>query len=135
MNSVRRLLWGICFLLAIVGIGVIGYVIIEGWSFLDAIYMTIQTITTVGYNEVHTLTEAGRIFSLVLMFGGVGGALYAVTVIIAYILEGHFSTTFGRRRTGHSTQRKVPSPRYGRTCPVILGYLPPRLTLTTKNRK
>ncbi|MFC2051754.1 potassium channel family protein, partial [Chloroflexota bacterium] len=75
-----------------------GYIVIEGWSFLDAMYMTIQTITTVGYNEVHTLTDAGRIFSILLMFGGVGGALYALTGIIQYIVEGNVRTTWGRQR-------------------------------------
>ncbi len=92
------MLWGVCVLVIIIAAGVIGYVVIEGWSFIDAIYMTIITITTVGYAEVHPLTTTGRIFSLFLIAGGVGGALYALSGIAGYILEGHLGTTWGRRR-------------------------------------
>jgi len=98
MSPTRRLLWGVCVLVIIIVAGVIGYVVIEGWSFIDAIYMTIITITTVGYAEVHPLTTTGRIFSLFLIAGGVGGALYALSGIAGYILEGHLGTTWGRRR-------------------------------------
>ncbi len=98
MNPTRRLLWGGCVLVIIIVAGVIGYTVIEGWSFIDAIYMTIITITTVGYAEVHPLTTAGRIFSIFLIVGGVSGALYAISGIAEYILEGHLGTTLGRRR-------------------------------------
>ena len=98
MNSLRRLVWSIGALVAIVVIGVIGYMVIEGWSFLDAIYMTVTTITTVGFREVHPLSDAGRIFSIFIIIGGVGGALYVLTTIMGYILEGQFGITVGRRR-------------------------------------
>ncbi len=94
----RRLLWGICILVAIVAIGVIGYRVIEGWTFIDALYMTIITITTVGFAEVHPLSEAGKIFSIFIIIGGVGGALYTLTAMVQYILEGQFGITMGRRR-------------------------------------
>jgi len=98
MNSLRRLIWSIGALVAIVVIGVIGYMVIEGWAFLDALYMTITTITTVGFREVHPLSDAGRIFSIIIIIGGVGGALYVLTNIMGYILEGQFGITMGRRR-------------------------------------
>ncbi len=98
MSPTRRLLWGAGVLVAITAAGVIGYVVIEGWSFVDALYMTIITITTVGYAEVHPLTTAGRIFSIFLMVGGVSGALYILSVIAGYLIEGHLGTTLGRRR-------------------------------------
>jgi voltage-gated potassium channel len=98
MSSVRRLIWSIGALVAIVIIGVIGYMVIEGWPFLDAIYMTITTITTVGFREVHPLSDAGRIFSIILIIFGVGGALYVLTTLMGYILEGQFGITMGRRR-------------------------------------
>lgn len=98
MNPQRRLLWGLCAFAAIIVAGTGGYMVVEGWSFLDALYMTVITITTVGYAEIHSLSAGGRIFGIFLIIGGVGGALYAVTGIIGYILEGHFGTTLGRRR-------------------------------------
>ena len=98
MNPTRRLLWGVCVLVIIIVAGVIGYVVIEEWSFVDALYMTIITITTVGYAEVHPLTASGQIFSIFLIVGGVSGALYALSGIAGYIIEGHLGTTLGRRR-------------------------------------
>jgi len=98
MGSLRRLLWGIYAFIIIVAIGVIGYMVIEDWTFLDSIYMTITTITTVGFKEVHPLSDAGRIFSIFIIIGGVGGALYVLTTIMGYILEGQFGITVGRRR-------------------------------------
>lgn len=98
MNPSRRVLWGVCALIAIIAIGVIGYTAIEGWPFLDCLYMTVITITTVGYTEVHPLTTGGRIFSIFLIIGGVGGALYAITGIVQYIVEGNIGTTWERRR-------------------------------------
>ena len=98
MSPRRKLFWGICALCVIVATGVIGYVIIEGWSFIDALYMTIITITTVGYEEVHPLSAGGRIFSILLIIGGVGGALYVLSSIVQFIIEGQLGTTLGRRR-------------------------------------
>jgi len=98
MSPTRRLLWGVCVLVTIIAAGVIGYVVIEEWSFVDALYMTIITITTVGYAEVHPLTTSGQIFSIFLIVGGVSGALYALSGIAGYIIEGHLGTTLGRRR-------------------------------------
>jgi voltage-gated potassium channel len=102
MSPRRRLLWGVSALVIIIAAGAIGYVIIEGWSFIDALYMTIITITTVGYAEVHPLTTTGRIFSIFLIVGGVSGALYTLSVIAGYIIEGHLGTTLGRRRMERS---------------------------------
>jgi voltage-gated potassium channel len=98
MNSSRRLLLGISILVVIIAFGVIGYELIEGWGFLDSLYMTVTTITTVGYREVHPLTTNGRIFSIFLIVGGVGGALYTVTGVVQYVIEGNIGTIWERRR-------------------------------------
>jgi voltage-gated potassium channel len=98
MKPIQRLLWGVFWLALVIIVGVLGYEFIEGWNFLDSIYMTITTITTVGYREVHQLSDAGRIFSIFLMVGGVGGALYALTGIVGYIVEGNIGTVWERRK-------------------------------------
>lgn len=92
----RRLLFAIYAFIIIVAIGVVGYMVIEGWSFLDSLYMTITTITTVGFKEVYPLSDAGRIFSIFLIIGGVGGALYILTTIMGNFIEAQFD--LGRRR-------------------------------------
>ena len=98
MSTRRRFIIIISALVIIVSIGVIGYEIIEGWSFVDALYMTVITLSTVGYGEVHQLSTAGRIFSIVLIISGVGAMLYTLTTIVQYILEGGFGDILGRRR-------------------------------------
>jgi len=72
--------------------------LIEGWSLSDAIYMTMITITTVGYGEVHPLTSGGRIFSIFLIVGGVSGALFVLSAIVEYVVEGKLGAILGRRR-------------------------------------
>ena len=98
MSPLRRVLWGVFWLAGVVILGILGYEIIEGWNFLDSIYMTVTTITTVGYSEVHPLSDGGRIFSIFLMIGGVGGALYALSGIVGYIIEGNLGTVWERRK-------------------------------------
>ena len=72
--------------------------LIEGWDFLDALYMTIITLTTVGYREVHDLTRAGMLFTIVLLMVGVGTFLYALSAGAKLILEGELQELFGRKR-------------------------------------
>ena len=98
MKSRQRLLRVIILLLGVIVAGTIGYIVIERWSFFDALYMTVITISTVGYEEVHPLSNGGRIFSSALIVGGVGIMLYSATTLVQYIIEGHFPNIFGRRR-------------------------------------
>ena len=85
-------------LVIVVGIGIAGYMVIEGWSFLDAAYMTVVTLSTVGYREVHVLSSAGRVFSIFLIVAGVGIMLYTMTTIVQYIFEVRIGSLWGRRR-------------------------------------
>ena len=98
MRPQQRLRRGIIILASIIATGTVGYMLIEGWSFSEAIYMTIITISTVGYSEVHPLTASGRIFSIFLIVGGVGGALFVLSAFVEYIVEGKLGTTLGRRQ-------------------------------------
>jgi voltage-gated potassium channel len=78
--------------------GTIGYSVIEGWTFIDSFYMTIITLSTVGFQEVHPLSVSGRIFTIFLILGGTGTMLYAATALIQYILDGNLGNILGRRR-------------------------------------
>jgi voltage-gated potassium channel len=78
--------------------GTTGYMVIEGWNFLDSLFMTITTLTTVGYREVHELSTAGIIFTLILIIFGVGTVLYALSAGAKVILEGELRELFGRKR-------------------------------------
>jgi voltage-gated potassium channel len=98
MSLPRRVLPALYVLVIIIGSGIAGYILIERWSFIDALYMTILTITTVGYGEVHTLSQGGKVFSVALIIGGVGSVLYTLSLLIQYLLEGQFGITLRRRR-------------------------------------
>ena len=81
-----------------VALGTAGFIIIERWNFLDALYMTIITLTTVGYGEVHKLSTEGRIFNIFLIIGGVGTVFYALSRGAKLVLEGELQEMFGRKR-------------------------------------
>ena len=84
--------------LAVVALGVVGYRVIEGYSWLDAWYMTVITLTTVGYREVQPLSGRGQIFTMLLLVGGVGIVFYTLVAIMGKAVEGEFQQFFGRRR-------------------------------------
>jgi voltage-gated potassium channel len=87
--------------------GTAGYVVLEHWNLLDAFFMTLITISTVGYEEVHRLSEFGRLFTATLILGGVGTMLYAFGVFAEMIGEGVF-VEYRRQR---SLERSIASLR------------------------
>jgi voltage-gated potassium channel len=101
MSHWRRLGGAGIALALVVVIGTAGYMIL-GFSFLDAIYQTVTTVSTVGFREVEPFTPAGQIFTIVLILVGVGAALYAFSVIVETIIEGRLNELLGRRRMEQS---------------------------------
>jgi len=94
----QKLLLAIFLLFCVISFGTLGYMFIEGWDLLDSLYMTIITLASVGYKEVHELSFSGKIFTIVLIIGGVGTVAYALTAAVKIILEGELQDIFGRRR-------------------------------------
>jgi voltage-gated potassium channel len=84
--------------LTAVAIGTIGFHQIEGFSFLDAAYASVQTVTTVGYGDVAPKTAAGKSFAIVLMLTGVGLVLYALTVTAQSVLRSEILEVLSERR-------------------------------------
>lgn len=89
--------------LCIVIFGTAGYIVIEDWEFLDALYMTIITISTVGYSEVHHVSQEGRLFTILLVFFGVGFTLYIAAAVVQFMVEGRIRIILGRR----SLEKKI----------------------------
>lgn len=85
-------------ILLINAFGTIGYMVIEGWNFRDSLFMTVTTLTTVGYGEVHDLSPAGQIFTMVLLTLGVGIILYLLSTLAKIVLEGELKQMIGRSR-------------------------------------
>ncbi len=78
---------------------------IEGWPFTDAIYMTVITISTVGFKEVNQVGETGRIFTILLVFSGVGFSLYVAAAVVQFMVEGRIRIIMGRRRLDKKINR------------------------------
>lgn len=85
-------------LVSIFSIGTLGYMLIEDWGFLDALFMTVISLTTVGYQEVKTLTTAGRIFTIFLLLSGAGVLVYSVSMLLSFMLEGELGSLMRRRK-------------------------------------
>jgi len=83
---------------ALVFFGTGGYMIIEGWPFDDALYMTIITMATVGYGEVHQISDTGRAFTMFLIVMGVGYFMYVVGLIVQFLVEDRIRVILGRRK-------------------------------------
>jgi voltage-gated potassium channel len=79
-------------------IGTVGFRVIEGYSLFDAFYMTLITITTVGYQEIHPLSRTGRIFNSFLIFFGVSAMFFAVGAMTQTIIELQLQDRYGKRR-------------------------------------
>jgi voltage-gated potassium channel len=83
--------------------GTAGYYLLdERYTLLDALYMTVITLTTVGYEEVHPLTPSGRLFTIILLLVGVLTFFYAVTELVRVVINGEVQQLFGRRRMERS---------------------------------
>jgi len=98
LSSEERLALALSGLALVLSGGIIGYILIEGWTFLEASYMTIITVTTVGYSETRPLSPAGRWFTTALIVLGVGFVFYSFGTILEMMIEGGIQDIFGRRR-------------------------------------
>jgi voltage-gated potassium channel len=85
-------------LAVIIAVATAGYMLIEGWSAWDAFYMTMITVTTVGYREVHTLSRAGEAFTVVVVTVGVATVLYTFSFLMAQVVEGDLGERWAARR-------------------------------------
>lgn len=94
----RRVAVGLAVFAALLSIGTAGYMIIERWSFSDALYMTVTTITTVGFREIRPLGNGGRAFTIFLVLFGVGTAFYLLTTFVALVIEGDLGAALGVTR-------------------------------------
>ena len=97
--SLHARLWQIVGLVVgTIVLGTFGYMLIEGWSTFDALYMTLITVASVGFSEVHPLSTAGRSFTMVLIVIGFGTVAYGLSTITAFWVEGDLSHLWEKRK-------------------------------------
>jgi voltage-gated potassium channel len=104
MDAWRRLRFGLAALVGVLVIGTAGYVAF-GFTVLDAAYQTVTTVSTVGFREVHPLSTGAQIFTMALILGGVGTALFTLTQVLEAVVEGQIQEVFGRRRMDRQIAR------------------------------
>lgn len=98
LRTRRQLVLSLLLIVFVITVGTLGYMFIEGWEFLDSVYMTVITITTIGFREVHELSEKGRIFTVILIFFSVGVIFYSLNNAARILIEGELKDIFGRRK-------------------------------------
>jgi voltage-gated potassium channel len=98
--SHKKIIKGLFILLVILLIGSVGYMVIEKWEFLDALYMTVITITTVGFGEVRQVTRLGRIFTIFIIFFGIGIIAYILGMVAQAMVDLQVRSIIGRRKLG-----------------------------------
>ncbi len=85
-------------------VGTLGFMLVEGLGFVDALYMAVITLSTVGYQEVAPISAAGRIYTIGFIVMGVGAALYAAVSVAEYLIEGRLHEALGRRSMDRTIQ-------------------------------
>jgi voltage-gated potassium channel len=101
-KSFKHLRNGIIVLFFIILVGTSGFMLIEGWNFPDSLYMTIITITTTGFEEVHQLSTEGEIFTLILLMVSFGTVIYIGSMGIQILIE---STFFRRKKMQNKIEK------------------------------
>ncbi len=101
----RHLTTSLLLLFVIVLIGVGGFYFIEGFNFLDSLYMTVITVATVGFQEVHKLSDAGKVFTIFLIVSSFGIFAYSLSNIAIYAVEGIFAHYFRENKIKRMIQK------------------------------
>jgi voltage-gated potassium channel len=98
MDPVRHLRFSLSILVVVIGCGTLGYTLIEGWTPFEALYMTVITLATVGFREVHDLSDEGKVFTIALIVFGAGIIAYAVGSLVQFMVEGQLRLILGRKK-------------------------------------
>jgi voltage-gated potassium channel len=85
-------------LIGIIAFGTLGYYLFENMPLFDAFYMTIITISTVGFSEIRPLTHLGRLITVIIIVLGISAGTYTIGIIVRWFVEGELSKIFGRRK-------------------------------------
>ena len=101
----KKLYIAIGLILSVLIIGIVGFIIIQDYDFIDALFMTIITIGTVGYGEVKALDDAGKLFMSFLIIISITTFAYAISVITRYVIEGEFQTYFRHYKVNKEIQK------------------------------
>jgi len=97
-RSPFRIRYALLAMAAALAFGTLGFHLIEGWTLADSLYVTVQTLTTVGYGDMTPRDGRGRLFAVIVMMVGAGGVALAVSTIVQSVVQSELLLTFGQRR-------------------------------------
>ena len=100
-----RIRYALMALVAALLFGTVGFHLIEGWTLADSLYVTVQTLTTVGYGDQTPQRGTGRLFAVIVMLMGAGGVAYAASIIVQSVVQSELIATFGRRRRSRTMSK------------------------------
>lgn len=101
MRSSKHITISLFVVSTIILLGTVGYMSTEGWGVLDSLYMTVITLATVGFGEVHPLSQGGKLFTVLLIIVGVASLGYFGGALFQFMVEGKIQQVFWRRRLDH----------------------------------
>lgn len=101
----KRILTSLAFIGVVLAIGTVGYMLLEKWPVLDAMYMTVITLSTVGFGEIHDLSTAGRVFTLFIVAGGVMTVTLFLSSVGREIVEGEFKRLLWRQKVAKALEK------------------------------
>jgi voltage-gated potassium channel len=105
MKQTRNIVFANVMLALVVGLGTSGYMILEKWNFLDSLYMTVITISTVGFSEVNPVSNQGRILTMTVLISGLGVLAYVVGTLTRTLVEGQLLEVMGRKKLERQIQK------------------------------
>lgn len=140
MDTRRRIRSGVLILATVAVVGTGWFWFVEEWSFVDSLYMTVVTVSTVGFAEIRPLDSSGQLFTIVLIVFGVGAVLYSLAAVWAEVLESELFQV-GRRRMQRQISRLEGHTvlcgygRVGRTIASILRESGPVVVVDTEEER
>ena len=100
-----RIYLALAFVLGVMILGSVGFVVIEGYSWVEALYMTVITVSTVGFGEVRELSDNGMLFTTLLIMGSIGTFAYSISALTTYFVDGEYRNTFKEARLKKETDK------------------------------
>ena len=100
-----RIYLAVAFVIGVVIFGSVGYVVVEGYSWVEALYMTVITVSTVGFGEVRELSDSGMVFTTVLIMGSLGTFAYSISALTTYFVNGEYRNTFKEARLKQEVEK------------------------------
>lgn len=98
MDPVRKFRFSILTLFVVICGGTLGYALLEHWSLFDALYMTVITVATVGFREIHELSYQGKVFTILLVIFGASSLAYTLGSLFQFMVEGQLRSVLGRKK-------------------------------------